>query len=221
MKILKCLLLVLLFCTIITFSFKNANSIEKQEEEKEEAEDEILSSAGLKAQAFATTAAYLIFEFISTYNDDVKRDMESINWDINNNDINKVLASKYVSFYRCAPVVRYPTDRAGTFLCLFISSYWENEETIKHEYGHIEQQILLGPVTYLILIGIPSFFELSDKEYYYRPWEITADVFGGVTSFERMEEGFSKRDIKDLVLGTFYLVTATIVSRAIQETINK
>ena len=221
MKVFKCLLLVLLF-VIILFGFeRKTSSTEELSIPDEEEESDVLSSAGVKMQALATTSCYIVFKFISMYNSDIYHDMESISWDINNSDINKVLNDKYVSFYRYAPVIKYKTNRAGTFLCLFLSSYGEDEETVKHEYGHINQQLILGPITYLVFIGIPSYFELSDKEYYYRPWEITADIFGGVTKLERMEEGFSERDIKDLVLGTFYLVTGALLSRAIQETINK
>ena len=33
------------------------------------------------------------------------------------------------------------------------------------------------------VIGVPSFFEWgSDSVYYRRPWEITADIYGGVKS---------------------------------------
>lgn len=54
---------------------------------------------------------------------------------------------------------------------------------VRHEYGHVKQLEQLGIVNYTLCIGVPSLFEWgSDPEYYRRPWEITADILGGVQS---------------------------------------
>ena len=46
-----------------------------------------------------------------------------------------------------------------------------------HEWGHSVQQMTFGPIPYLINIGIPSFsIDNADNA----PWEITADILGGV-----------------------------------------
>lgn len=39
----------------------------------------------------------------------------------------------------------------------------------------------MGITNYGFMIGLPSWRELSTRQYYDRPWDITADVFGGVT----------------------------------------
>lgn len=43
------------------------------------------------------------------------------------------------------------------------------------------QQALLGPIPYLLGIGLPSWQQLGSWGGYYRaPWEASADIFGGV-----------------------------------------
>ena len=54
---------------------------------------------------------------------------------------------------------------------------------IRHEYGHTKQLEQLGIVKYFFCIMIPSALEWGiDDEYYRRPWEIVADIYGGVQS---------------------------------------
>ena len=66
-------------------------------------------------------------------------------------------------------------------------------KTIKHEFGHQKQSLMLGPL-YLIVIGLPSiigniiniikykyFRKYYDPDFYYKqPWEAWADKLGGV-----------------------------------------
>ena len=66
-------------------------------------------------------------------------------------------------------------------------------KTIKHEFGHQKQSLMLGPL-YLIVIGLPSIignivFRIKDKyfkkyydpySYYKQPWEAWADKLGRV-----------------------------------------
>ena len=58
--------------------------------------------------------------------------------------------------------------------------------TIKHEYGHSVQQMILGHDKYLYSVFLPStiynmlsrnYTALADK-YFSMPWERTADLFG-------------------------------------------
>ena len=65
--------------------------------------------------------------------------------------------------------------------------------TVKHEYGHQKQSLMLGPL-YLIIIGLPSvigniIYRIKYKyfkkyydyySYYKQPWEAWADRLGGV-----------------------------------------
>lgn len=59
-----------------------------------------------------------------------------------------------------------------------------SRQTVKHEYGHIVQEKILGFYSYVKKIAIPSiagFFTLKDQsKYYLQPWERTADILGGV-----------------------------------------
>ena len=66
-------------------------------------------------------------------------------------------------------------------------------KTIKHEFGHQKQSLMLGPL-YLIIIGLPSiigniidrikhkyFRRHYNPDFYYKqPWEAWADKLGGV-----------------------------------------
>ena len=66
-------------------------------------------------------------------------------------------------------------------------------KTIKHEFGHQKQSLMLGPL-YLIVIGLQSiigniidrikhkyFRRYYDPDFYYKqPWEAWADKLGGV-----------------------------------------
>ena len=53
---------------------------------------------------------------------------------------------------------------------------------LRHEYGHIVQEKILGEQEYLVFIALPSAYYcdkgLSDPEYYSKMWEYTADLFG-------------------------------------------
>ena len=56
------------------------------------------------------------------------------------------------------------------------------EDVVRHEYGHTKQLKELGVVKYALFIGLPSWQQWGSGPYYEKPWEITADVYGGVQS---------------------------------------
>jgi len=98
-----------------------------------------------------------------------------------------VLEAENFAFYKGRLVIRTNGNRSGSFGILFITretnSRPDAEDVIRHEYGHTIQLKQLGIVKYALCIGIPSLFEWgSDPEYYRRPWEITADIYGNVQS---------------------------------------
>ena len=67
------------------------------------------------------------------------------------------------------------------FLC---PSHWENDQVIKHEWGHKKQSDLLGPL-YLLVIGIPSLiwskvYRIFTNDYYCFYTEKWANKLGGV-----------------------------------------
>ena len=80
----------------------------------------------------------------------------------------------------------------GNYIFLDVDGIYD-DITIKHEYGHQKQSLMLGPL-YLIIIGLPSimgnilnrikykyFRKHYDPDFYYKqPWEAWADKLGGV-----------------------------------------
>ena len=132
-------------------------------------------------------------EFVFDVVEDIK------NFDINNQSEKKALESNYFSAYKGVPVVRIGGNRSGSFGAIFLTRETNNradpEDVVRHEYGHTQQLQELGIVKYAIDIGIPSALEIGGGDYYSRPWEITADIYGRVQSRnhtnEDIEAGFS------------------------------
>ena len=108
------------------------------------------------------------------------------NFDSNNESEEKVLESNYFSSYKGVPVIRTNGDRSGSFGAIFLTRETNNrsnpEDVIRHEYGHTKQLEQLGIVNYALCIGLPSWQQWGTGEYYSKPWEITADIYGGVQS---------------------------------------
>ena len=122
---------------------------------------------------------------VKSFNRKVKQDV--MNFDVNNTSESKVLQSNYFSSYKGKFVVRTNGNRSGSYGALFITKETNSRKNaadiVKHEYGHTKQLDQLGLVNYTLCIGVPSALEWgSDPVYYRRPWEITADIYGGVRS---------------------------------------
>jgi len=112
--------------------------------------------------------------------------------DIKNEDEKKVLDAKIFSFYKGHPVLRVPGKRSASLWMLFIT-YETNkrrypEDVVRHEYGHTVQLKKLGYFRFGFCIGIPSRFMLGSRSYYDKPWEVLADVYGGVVSRQHDEQ---------------------------------
>lgn len=103
-----------------------------------------------------------------------------------------MLESNYFSVYKGVPVVRINGNRSGSFGTIFLTRETNNrsnpEDVVRHEYGHTKQLQKLGVVKYAIDIGIPSALEIGGGDYYSRPWEITADIYGEVQSRNHAKE---------------------------------
>ena len=110
-----------------------------------------------------------------------------------NTDEQKVLNSHYFSMYKGCLTIRTNMDRSGSFGILFINQK-ADADTVRHEYGHVIQLALLGPIKFLTCIGLPSWQKWGSDPYYDKPWEVTADIFGGVQSRthskEKIDAGF-------------------------------
>ena len=133
------------------------------------------------------SGSYLGIARAANFNKDIRTDMNNIGWNPFNANEEAVLASKYVSFYKGAPVFRTNFDRSGTFLGIFLTRETNKrdypKDILRHEWGHIAQQIMLGPIVFLLGIGIPSGLEIGEwGDYYNAPWETAADILGGVQS---------------------------------------
>ena len=106
---------------------------------------------------------------------------------LNNTSEQVVLESNYFAFYKGNLVVRIKGERSGSFGIIFLT-YETNardcpEDVVRHEYGHIQQLKMLGIVNFALCIGLPSWREWgTNPSYYDRPWEVTADIMGGVVS---------------------------------------
>lgn len=100
-------------------------------------------------------------------------------YDKHNTDEGKVLSAHYFSCYRGVRVWKMKLKRSGSVGAIFLDPR-EDADTLRHEYGHTVQLKRLGFFRYLFCIGIPSWRNWGDESYYDRPWEVTADLFGGV-----------------------------------------
>ena len=175
--------------------------------------------ADLGLQLMSSLIGYLGMCIFSIWDKDVRADMNAIGWNPFNTDEMKVLASKKVSFYKGVPVYRMDYERSGPFGAIFLSRgytdsngifYVENNpDTVRHEWGHTVQQFILGPIPYGLYIGIPSWREWSTRPYYARPWEITADIFGGVSP-QSTSDKRKPRTSNNSARGLAYLATAYI-----------
>ena len=126
----------------------------------------------------------------SAFSDTIYEDMSRIHWNPFNSNADLVGKSDRVSFYKGVPVFRHNffDSSASIFGMIFLHRIDGDEYTIRHEWGHIVQSILMGQGKFLIRIALPSVITniLSDYNptiramYYSFPWERSADFFGGV-----------------------------------------
>ncbi len=166
--------------------------------------------AGCIFQLLFSLIGYAGASVMSLWDEEIKADMQSVEWNIFNKDEAKVVESKKVSMYKGVMVFRIPGNRAGSFLGIFLTDYQRTAtpysiSTVHHEYGHNIQQLLIGPINYLLYIGLPSWRQWSNRTYYDRPWEITAESFGGVRIREHAPDALKR--------GNKYLLT-TLFGRA-------
>ena len=102
----------------------------------------------------------------------------------------KLFKKEYKTVYYKGTLVTYVGDNWGGIslgLFIFLSKGY-SDDSVKHEYGHSIQSLILGPL-YLPIIGLSSFIlckffshiYLKEKNGYYRFWtERWADKLGKV-----------------------------------------
>ena len=135
---------------------------------------------GTALQVVASVLSYVGLAIASIFDEDIRNDMNAIGWNPFNTDESATLNSSKVSFYKGVPVFRTAGGRSGSFGAIFLTKD-SGVDILRHERGHNWQLMMMGIANYGLMIGLPSLCEWSDRSYYKRPWEITADVFGGVT----------------------------------------
>ena len=157
---------------------------------------------GTALQIATTTLCYAGIAVASIFNEDIRNDMDAISWNPFNSNETLTLRSRKVSFYKGVPVFRTATGgRSGSFGAIFLTK-GSGIDTLRHERGHNWQLMLMGIANYGLMIGLPSAFEWSTRTYYDRPWEITADILGGVTKRTHLQ--------KDISRGYWYLGVSSL-----------
>ena len=136
---------------------------------------------GTVFQVVTSTLSYIGIAIASIFDEDIRNDMNAIGWNPFNKNEYATLNSSKVSFYKGVPVFRTAAGgRSGSFGAIFLAK-GSGIDSIHHERGHNCQLMMMGIANYGFMIGLPSWREWSTRPYYDRPWDITADVFGGVT----------------------------------------
>ena len=141
---------------------------------------------------------------------------DAARFDINNADPLAVFLANYFSGYLGQIVFfgDWPNGRSGSF-GPFIGLHNKNKGSttvLNHEHGHYEQYKQIGFIRYLFAIALPSLAN-DPEDYYSQPWEVTADMLGGVTTHhhsegaeaagERYLELVKETDPWGVALGTF------------------
>jgi RHS repeat-associated protein len=118
--------------------------------------------------------------------DDIMSDIT--NYSKGNTDFGKVQEANLFSSYNGVIVVIVDAPAAYSYGSTLYLRKEERPDIIKHEYGHSLQEDKLGGFAYTVGIAAPSFAynkyhtkrKLPENQYFSMPWEITADIFGGV-----------------------------------------
>ena len=163
--------------------------------------------SGLALQVAVSTISYVGMAIGAIFSEDIRSDMNRIHWNPFNSNEELVLESKYVSFYKGVPIFRSQKSREqvrpGSFFGILLPK-GSSIDDVRHEWGHIPQLIMMGPILFGITVAIPSGFEWGEwGDYYYAPWETFADVVGGVVSREHTPER-KKRAFKYFILSYFF-----------------
>ncbi len=144
----------------------------------------LLALSGVIFCVSASAGGYLAAAIISIWDEDVRADMKDIGWNPFNSDETIVTKSRKISFYKGQFVVRvnfsFTNHRSFSMGAMFLEK-GESTTTVRHEWGHFIQLAIVGVPKYFIFYGIPSMANLGSGYYYNKPWERSADLFGGVS----------------------------------------
>ena len=174
----------------------------------------VIPGFGFFTQIGFSTMIYGGFLMGSAFNSTIKADMDRIGWNPFNNDESLAIASEKVSFYKGMPIFRMngTEGRSGSFLGIGLDMNNIDANTVKHEWGHGIQQGIMGWGRFLLTVGLPSWQEWGgnhwreDQDYYRRPWEAMADIFGGVTG----RSWYHSTTERDKKIAKWYMAVATL-----------
>ena len=163
-------------------------------------------------QFIISLLAYAGYAVVSIWDETVRHDMSSINWNPFNADEDKVIGSSAVSFYKGVPVFRMDGARSGSFFVIGLANH-ANANDLKHEWGHSVAYWITGPVWGALCYAIPSAAEWGGNHwqgkanYYRRPWEAIADIFGGA---DTNRNRYNPTTALDREIAIWYLVVASL-----------
>ena len=144
----------------------------------------VVSSIG-----YVAAAGWALGDLIFNRGKGAWADMCNINWNPFNTNENKVMNSKYFSFYKGVPVLQVSEMGGSMSLGLIFFDKSQGIEVLKHERGHNTQLMSMGLCNYLIQIGIPSVWKNGDGT----PWELSASMLGG----SALADGYSEEQKRE------------------------
>ena len=160
---------------------------------------------GMAAQAATSVTSYVGMAITSIWDKDVRNDMNAIGWNPFNSNAEATVNSNKVSFYKGVPVFRTNLKRSGSCYAIFLNQNSDSDE-LMHERGHNSQAMSMGIANFALMIGLPSALNWSSRSYYDRPWEVTADVLGGVEGRPHTQENVNR--------GYWYLAISSLMGPA-------
>lgn len=142
------------------------------------------SAAENNSQAIENDKKENIIDYLCYFIEDL------LMFDINNLDPVRVSLAHFFAGYdgQLVFIGNWENGRSGSFgrimglhkNVLNTGSITWLSEILKHEHGHYEQYKRIGLIKYIFAIAIPSLLN-DPADYYSQPWEVTADILGGVT----------------------------------------
>lgn len=159
---------------------------------------------GAITQFGITLGMYGGFMMASVFDSQIDADMKAIGWNPFNINAQAVADAEKASFYKGMPVVKYDTKRSSSIMGVITLDKGASVDIVKHEWGHGLQQLILGQANYLITVGIPSWKKWGSGDYYDKPWEIMAEMTGGVNNSS------DERTLEEMYRGENYLKAASL-----------
>ena len=151
---------------------------------------------GTVLQIITSILSYTGIAIAAIFDENIRNDMNAIEWNPFNADESATINSSKVSFYKGVPVFRKTlNDRSGSFVAIFLKK-GEGIDDLRHERGHNWQFMMMGIGTYGFTVGIPSplclgkWYNLQNN-YYGAPWETMADILGGVKERQHTKKEIS------------------------------